>query len=121
MLGQSRYSRAVSANLGDIEQRIQLLEQRLERVGGRASTSAVQTANQLGEAIASALSGAADRFRGGVGAIDIGDAAKLGNAAAKLGDDALRRVAREVEHRPLVTLAVAVGVGLLMGWAGRRR
>jgi ElaB/YqjD/DUF883 family membrane-anchored ribosome-binding protein len=27
----------------------------------------------------------------------------------------------EVEHRPLVTLAVAIGVGILIGIAGRRR
>jgi len=26
----------------------------------------------------------------------------------------------EVEHRPLVTLAVAAGIGLLVGLAGRR-
>jgi hypothetical protein len=35
--------------------------------------------------------------------------------AAKLGNDALRRLSNEVEHRPLVTLAVAVGVGILVG------
>jgi ElaB/YqjD/DUF883 family membrane-anchored ribosome-binding protein len=45
------------------------------------------------------------------------DVAKLGGEAAKLGDRALRRVADEVEHRPLITLAVAVGVGILVGLA----
>ncbi|HMF26015.1 MAG TPA: hypothetical protein VKG24_28370, partial [Pseudolabrys sp.] len=39
--------------------------------------------------------------------------------AAKLGNDALRRLSNEVEHRPLVTLAVAVGVGILVGLASR--
>jgi ElaB/YqjD/DUF883 family membrane-anchored ribosome-binding protein len=47
-------------------------------------------------------------------------AGKMGNEAAKLGNDALRRLSSEVEHRPLVTLAVAVGVGILIGVASRR-
>jgi hypothetical protein len=32
----------------------------------------------------------------------------------------LRRIASEVEHHPLVTLAVAIGIGILIGIAGRR-
>jgi hypothetical protein len=40
------------------------------------------------------------------------DATKIGAATAKGGNDALRRLSREVQHRPLVTLAVAVGVGI---------
>jgi len=48
------------------------------------------------------------------------EAAKLGNSAAKLGDDVLRRLSQEVEHRPLVTLAVAVGVGILVGLGSHR-
>ena len=74
----------------------------------------------VAENIASALSGIADRFRGG--ANSMGDeAVKLGNEAAKLGNDALRRLSKEVEHRPLVTLAVAVGVGILVGLISHRR
>jgi hypothetical protein len=49
------------------------------------------------------------------------EAAKIGSEAAKLGNDALRRLAREVGHRPLVTLGVAIGVGILVGWASYRR
>ena len=43
------------------------------------------------------------------------EAAKIGSEAAKLGNDALRCLSKEVEHRPLATLAVAVGVGILVG------
>lgn len=49
------------------------------------------------------------------------DATKIGAAAAKVGNEALRRLSREVQHRPLVTLAVAAGVGILMGLANHRR
>jgi ElaB/YqjD/DUF883 family membrane-anchored ribosome-binding protein len=38
-----------------------------------------------------------------------------------MGNTAVRRLSDEVEHRPLVMLAVAVGVGILIGIASRRR
>jgi ElaB/YqjD/DUF883 family membrane-anchored ribosome-binding protein len=48
------------------------------------------------------------------------EAAKFGSEAARLGNHALHRLSKEVEHRPIVTLAVAVGVGILVGLAHRR-
>src|ERR1700730_2309984 len=104
MLGRSEYSRAMSANVGEIERRLRSVEQRLERVGGRASASAVQTADHVGETIATALTSIADRFREGANSMS-DEAAEMGSEAAKLGNDALRRLSKEVEHRPLITLA----------------
>ena len=116
MLGMSGNFRA---NGGEIERRLRSLEQRLERAGGRSSAMAAAPADQIGEAVASVLSGVVERFRGG--ANSMGDeASKFGSEAAKLGNDAMRRLSKEVAHRPLVTLAVAVGVGLLVGFASRR-
>jgi ElaB/YqjD/DUF883 family membrane-anchored ribosome-binding protein len=119
MLGQSRYSRATSTNVGEIERRLRSVERRLERVAGRTAAGAMETADHVGETIASALSGMADRFREDGGSMS-DEAAKIGSEAAKLGNDAIRRLSKEVEHRPLITLAVAVGVGILVGLAGRR-
>jgi ElaB/YqjD/DUF883 family membrane-anchored ribosome-binding protein len=110
----------MSANVGEIERRLRSVERRLERAGNRASANATNAADHVGDAVASALSSVADRFRGD-GKIMSDEAVRLGNAAAKLGNDALRRLSKEVEHRPLVTLAVAVGVGFLVGLAGHRR
>jgi ElaB/YqjD/DUF883 family membrane-anchored ribosome-binding protein len=124
MLGTFGYSRGAPVDMGEIERRLRALERRLERAGGRASASAAQTADQVSELIASALSSTADRFRGGADAMSSAvsdEAARLGNEAAKLGNDALRRVSKEVANRPLVTLAVAVGVGLLIGLSSHRR
>jgi ElaB/YqjD/DUF883 family membrane-anchored ribosome-binding protein len=119
MLGQSRYSRATSTNVGEIERRLRSVERRLERVAGRTAAGAMETADHVGETIASALSGMADRFREDGGSMS-DEAAKIGSEAGKLGNDAIRRLSKEVEHRPLITLAVAVGVGILVGLAGRR-
>ncbi len=120
MFPRSGYSRAISAEFGEIDQRLRALERQLERVGGRSAASAAQAADRVGETIASALNGMAERLRGGANSMR-DEAAKIGSEAAKLGNDALRRLSNEVEHRPLVTLAVAVGVGLLVGLASQRR
>ena len=118
MLGSSRYTRAISAQAGEIEQRLQALEKRLENVGTHASTNAQDTAENLGDAIASALSGWADRFR--QGASTVGDqSAALRKDATKLGTVALNRIADETGRRPLFALAVAVGVGIFIGMAAR--
>jgi ElaB/YqjD/DUF883 family membrane-anchored ribosome-binding protein len=119
MFRQSGYSRAISADIGEIDRRLRALEKTLERVGGRASAGAGQAADRLGETVAAALGSIGDRFRNGAGSMG-DEAAKFGSEAAKLGDHALRRLTDEVEHRPLVTLAVAVGVGILVGLASHR-
>lgn len=129
MSRQSSYVR----EFADVERRMQRLEQRMERLGGVASrtaasgmASAVQATDRVSDAVVTALGDVIDRFRGGVRTVGgeasrFGhDAARFGHEATKLGGVALRRVSTEVERRPLITIAVAVGVGLLIGWAGRR-
>src|ERR1700691_4383179 len=90
MSGSSRYTRAISAEVGEIERRLRGLERDLEKIGGRASASARDTAEGLGDAVAAALSGWADRFRLGAGALG-GQSASIGKDAAKLGNVALAR------------------------------
>jgi ElaB/YqjD/DUF883 family membrane-anchored ribosome-binding protein len=109
MFGQSGYSRSMLPNVRDIERRLRSLEQQLERVGDRTSGSTAEIAERVGAAIAPVLSSIADP----------GWPPSMGNEAAKLGNDVLRRLSNEIEHRPLVTLAVAVSVGILVGLAIR--
>jgi ElaB/YqjD/DUF883 family membrane-anchored ribosome-binding protein len=120
MLSRSGYARAISADLGDIERRVHALERSLERIGGRASAGATQVADRMGETIASALTNVADRFRDGAGAMS-GEVARFRGEATKLGNTAVRRLSDEVEQHPLITLAVAVGVGILVGLASSQR
>jgi hypothetical protein len=37
--------------------------------------------------------------------------------AGKAGTDAFKRITREIEHRPLLLLAVAAGIGFALGMA----
>ena len=111
MLGSSRFGHSEA---GGIERRLQALENRLNTT----STNARGSVENLGDAIASALTGWADRFR--QGANTAGDqSAALGKGAAKLGTVAVNRIADETGRRPLFALAVAVGVGILIGMAAR--
>jgi ElaB/YqjD/DUF883 family membrane-anchored ribosome-binding protein len=105
---------------GEIERRLRVLEKSLEKIGARTSSNARETADGLTEAIASALFGWADRFR--QGASSFGDqSTAFGKDAARYGSAALTRVTEETEQRPLLAIAVALGVGILIGMAARGR
>lgn len=112
MFRQSGNSSAIFGNIREIEGRLRTLERQLEGVGSRASTNAGLVAESIGEAVASALSSMSDRLRGG--------AKTVGSDAAKAGSYALRRLSAEVEDRPLIMLAVALGVGILLGLSAQR-
>jgi ElaB/YqjD/DUF883 family membrane-anchored ribosome-binding protein len=120
MFRHAPYSRAVAADMAEIERRLRSLEKRLERTGGSISSSAAQAMDRGSEVFANTLSDLADRFRGiNAGAVG-SEALKFGNAAAQVGNDVVRRVANEVERRPLTALAVVAGIGILLGLSSRR-
>lgn len=114
-------SSAFAPSISAIEGRLRALENELDRVGRkagrRASANVSAAGDHIGDAIASAVTEVVDRFRSGR-RLAGDEAVRIGNEAAKFSNDALERVASEVEHRPLVTLAVAIGVGILIGMAG---
>lgn len=91
--------------------------------GRRASAKASAAGDQIAEAIGPILNDIVDRLRRGQrsaadGAAALGDqAVKIG---AQVGSDALARVTDQAKQRPLLTLGVAIGVGILIGAAARR-
>jgi hypothetical protein len=98
---------------------------RLGRSAGRnGSARASAVAERIGDAITPVLNEIADRLRSGR-QLASDEAARFGTEAAKIGgrlsNDALDRIALEVEHRPFITLVLAVGVGILIGIAGSRQ
>src|SRR5579864_8645087 len=113
-------SSAFDRNISALEGRLHALENQIEKLGrkaGRGASAGMSAAgDQIGDAIAVAVNEIVDRFRSGR-RVAGDEAVRLGNEAAKfgakVGNDALERVASEVERRPLVTLAVAIGIGIL--------
>ena len=88
-----------------------------------ACAGASAAGSQIADAIGPILNEIVDRFgRGQRVAVD--QALSFGNEAinvgARVGNDALERIATQAKNRPMATLAVAIGVGLLIGFAVRR-
>ena len=110
--GQAK-RRSKPTQISELEQVIRGLEQRLAGIGGGRDgiRSAVTGAsNQMGEAVADTLTDVVDRLR---------DRAFSVTEAARLGTGLLSRVTNEVERRPFMTVAIALGIGFLAGMAGR--
>ncbi len=119
MSGSPRFSQLTSAQTDEIERRLNALEKRLNGIGTRFSTNSRDIVGDLGNVIASALSNWAERFR--QGASTVGDqSAALGKDAARLGTMAIDRIGEESRQRPLIAVAVALGVGILLGIALRK-
>jgi ElaB/YqjD/DUF883 family membrane-anchored ribosome-binding protein len=111
-----------------IQGHLRAIEKELERLGRSAGRHASIRASALGGQIAdtatSVLNETADRLRTGQ-RLAVDEGTRIGDEALKIGrelsNDALDRIGMEVEHRPFIALALALGVGILIGIAGSRR
>jgi ElaB/YqjD/DUF883 family membrane-anchored ribosome-binding protein len=117
MAGSARYIRS---EVGEIERQLRSLEKTIEKLGSRTSSRARDTAGGLADAAALVLSRWAPRFREGASALSDRSAA-VGTDAARYGTMALHRISEEAEERPLAAIAIALGVGILIGMASRSR
>jgi ElaB/YqjD/DUF883 family membrane-anchored ribosome-binding protein len=107
----------VAEDIANIEREIgQLMhdiETRVGKLNALARRSAKAAAGDATDFVSDAMADAADRTRNGAGA--------MSDEAAGLAGDAMRRIEDEVGQRPLLTLAIAAGIGFLAGMAGRRQ
>lgn len=91
--------------------------------GRRASAEAAVAGDRIAETIGPILADIAERFRQGQH-VALDQASMLGNQAAKIGSkvgaDAADAISDHTKRRPLMMLAVAIGVGILIGAAARR-
>jgi hypothetical protein len=113
--------------LGAIVDHLRAIEKELRSFGKssgrRASVEAGAAGDRIAETIGPILNDIAQRFRlGQQAALD--QASTFGNQAvkigAKAGGDAVDHIAGQTKQRPLLMLAVAIGVGVLIGAAARR-
>lgn len=117
-------SDAFGPRVAAIQKHLDAVEQELESIGRiagrRGSAAATAAGEQIGDAVSAALSEVVERFRDGSQAATA-QAARFGNRALRLGagygNDALARVSAQTKEQPLLTLGVALGVGLLIGAA----
>jgi ElaB/YqjD/DUF883 family membrane-anchored ribosome-binding protein len=118
----------VSNDIGEIEREIgQLmrdLETRVGRLNSLTRRGMSHATNDARDYVSDTLSETAERLRNGAAetAERFREGAQgVGDEAARLSHDALRRIEDEVGQRPLLMLAIAAGIGFLAGTAGRRR
>ena len=114
--GTNGNGHSVAEDIANIEHEIgQLMtdiEARVGKLNALARRSAKEAANGASEFVSDTVSSAADHVRNGTDAVT--------GEASRLGGDAIRRIEEEVGQRPLLTLAIAAGIGFLAGMAGRR-
>ena len=93
------------------------------KAGRQASANASAAGDQISDTIGPILNDITQRFWRGQRTAAKG-AANLGNqavkAGSKAGSAAIDRIAGQAKTRPFMMLAVAIGVGILIGVAGRR-
>lgn len=114
--------------MASIEGHLRAIEGELAQLGRSAGRQAATSAYNIGDRFADAADGVlneiAERYRSGARLAGNG-AQRLGNqalsAGRRMGHDALDGVSAGVERRPIAALAVAVAVGMLIGFAGRKR
>lgn len=112
---QHALSGAVSGDVTDLRNEVGTLvsdlEDRLHRLNTLTKRGAGHAVDGVNDLVSGAVSGLTDHVRHG--------ARSMTDDAAKFGDQALRRVSKEIDRRPLMTLAIAVGIGVLVGLTRR--
>lgn len=113
--------------VGAIVDHLRAIEKELRAVGKssgrRASAEAAAAGDRIAETIGPVLADIAERFRLGQ-QVALDQASIFGNQAVKIGSkvgaDAVDTIGEQTKRRPFVMLAVAIGVGILIGAAARR-
>jgi hypothetical protein len=109
-----------SRRADDLDRLLRNIEYRLTRLNRTASRTAPAAVDRVSDTIVTALNDITDRLRGPARST-MADAKEFGDEALRAGHDALRKLKREAEQRPLLILAIAVGIGALaVGLLSRR-
>jgi ElaB/YqjD/DUF883 family membrane-anchored ribosome-binding protein len=115
-MARSKFATGTADEIAAIEDLMSDLETRLSKLNSKMKNEATDTASDVSTFVSQALSGITDRFKEGAQSMS----KSVADEATKAGADIMKKVADEVEHRPLITLAVAAGIGFLLGVANRR-
>jgi ElaB/YqjD/DUF883 family membrane-anchored ribosome-binding protein len=105
-----------SEEIAAIQELMSDLEKRLQRLSGTARREAAGASGDVGDFVHEALGNIMARVR--ESAAHMGQS--VGDETSRLGGEAVKKLVDEVEHRPLLMLGIAAGIGFLVGLANRR-
>ena len=116
MFGQAAL-RNPTSSVAEIMRNLRDLETRIRRLDPRDAT---RVSVDVADSVGTALEDITDRFRNGAGYV-AREAARMGHRANVAGRDSYEFLKREVDAHPLAVLAVAAGIGILIGASLYRR
>jgi ElaB/YqjD/DUF883 family membrane-anchored ribosome-binding protein len=96
----------------EVRQLMSDLEDRIERLNMLTKRGAGHAVDGMNDLVYGAISGATDRVRDTTRAVS--------DDAARMGNQAIREVATQIDKHPLLTLAIAAGIGFIAGLARRQ-
>ena len=105
----------VAAMRSEIADMIASLDERIARLNGLTKQGAAHAASSANDIVLDALSGLTGRITGKARA----GVSSASDEVAKFGTQAVNRFVREIDKRPLLTLAIAAGIGFIAGLARR--
>jgi ElaB/YqjD/DUF883 family membrane-anchored ribosome-binding protein len=105
----------VAAMRAEIADMIASLDERITRLNTLTKQGASHAAESANDIVLSALSGLTGRATSQAQA----GIASASDEVAKFGTQAVNRFVREIDKRPLLTLAIAAGIGFIAGLARR--
>jgi len=112
----TRAKTAAAEEIAAIENLMSDLEKRLRRLSSSARTEAAGASSDVGDFVSEALASIMSRVRDS--AADMGQS--VADETTRLSSGAVKKLFDEVEHRPLMMLGIAAGIGFLVGMANRR-
>jgi ElaB/YqjD/DUF883 family membrane-anchored ribosome-binding protein len=112
---QRAVSGDVAAMRAEVDDMISSLEERIDRINALTKRGAGHAADGVNDLVLNAISG----LTGQVANRAKNNANSMSNKVARLGTNALRRVVREIDRRPLLTVAIAAGIGFAVAMARR--
>jgi ElaB/YqjD/DUF883 family membrane-anchored ribosome-binding protein len=116
MTAMFRKSYKTSDEVAAIQNLLGDLQSRLRRLNGHMRREVTGASGEAGDYLNHMIARVSDQVRDM--ATEAGQS--MGREAIQFGSKARQRLEEGVEHRPLIALACAVGIGFLIGMAGRR-
>ena len=118
---RSGVSGDVSAMQAEIRNLAADLQDRLARLNGISRSGTAHASEGVQDFIAHTLDSIAGKAVSKLTSRVQDGASELTDEATRMSNKAIKRVSREIDRRPLLTLAIAAGVGYLAGMAMRRQ